>query len=238
MAQAFYWSSFFFLNCRLHLWISLSSKTMCPFSLNDRGKLLKVYFGYPVRQCVNTVHSEQAEISQAAMITTLLLTFVKKERKKSYPFEEICMYRNTDKSKTGMHILYHMKKIDITSWEYLSCLWMHFLKTRRGFVCEFPLTFWLSYWSHVVWVVFSVPLLRLTESVLCSSSVCATRQSTTSSTQSKTSQIKEKRRTVNPCLNGPFSCISIFYFFILSVNEKGVFPFILSIKHKPNGSVI
>lgn len=32
-----------------------------------------------------------------------------KKRKRSDPFEEISMYRNTDKSKTGMHILYHIK---------------------------------------------------------------------------------------------------------------------------------
>lgn len=56
---------------------------------------------------------KRLEISEAAMTTTLLLTFVKK-KKKSYPFEEISMYRNTDKSKTGMHILYHIK-IDIMS---------------------------------------------------------------------------------------------------------------------------
>lgn len=38
----------------------------------------------------------------------------KKKKKRSDPFEEISMYRNTDKSKTGMHILYHIK-IDIMS---------------------------------------------------------------------------------------------------------------------------
>lgn len=37
-----------------------------------------------------------------------------KKKKRSDPFEEISMYRNTDKSKTGMHILYHIK-IDIMS---------------------------------------------------------------------------------------------------------------------------
>lgn len=61
------------------------------------------------------------------------------------------MYRNT--SKTGMHILYHIK-IDIMSWKYLSCLWMHFLKTRR-FGCELPLTFRLSCQTHTV-LLFSV----------------------------------------------------------------------------------
>lgn len=55
---------------------------------------------------------KKLEISEAAMTTTLLLTFVKEKR--SDPFEEISMYRNTDKSKTGMHILYHIK-IDIMS---------------------------------------------------------------------------------------------------------------------------
>lgn len=37
-----------------------------------------------------------------------------KKKKRSDPFEEISMYRYTDKSKTGMHILYHIK-IDIMS---------------------------------------------------------------------------------------------------------------------------
>lgn len=45
------------------------------------------------------------------MTTTLLLTFVKM-KKRNDPFEEMSMYRNT--SKTGMHILYHIK-IDIMS---------------------------------------------------------------------------------------------------------------------------
>lgn len=36
----------------------------------------------------------------------------KDEKKKNDPFEEMSMYRNT--SKTGMHILYHIK-IDIMS---------------------------------------------------------------------------------------------------------------------------
>lgn len=106
----------------------------------------------------------------------------KKKKKRSDPFEEISMYRNTDKSKTGMHILYHIK-IDIMSWEYLSCLWMHFLKTRR-FVCELPLTFWLSYLSHAVFIVFSIPLLQFAESVLCYC-ICATCQSANPSLNQK-----------------------------------------------------
>lgn len=55
---------------------------------------------------------KKLQISEAAMTTALLLTFVKEKR--NDPFEEISMYRNTDKSKTGMHILYHIK-IDIMS---------------------------------------------------------------------------------------------------------------------------
>lgn len=122
------------------------------------------------------------DISEAATTTTLLLTFVKRKKRRSDPFEEISMYRNTDKSKTGMHILYHIK-IDIMSWEYLSCLWMHFLKTRR-FVCELPLTFWLSYLSHAVFIVFSIPLLQFAESVLCYC-ICATCQSANPSLNQK-----------------------------------------------------
>lgn len=37
-----------------------------------------------------------------------------KKKKRSDSFEEISMYRNTDKSDTGMHILYHIKR-DIMS---------------------------------------------------------------------------------------------------------------------------
>lgn len=55
---------------------------------------------------------KRRDISEAAMTTTLLLTFVKIKKRRNDPFEEISMYRNT--SKTGMHILYHIK-IDIMS---------------------------------------------------------------------------------------------------------------------------
>lgn len=47
------------------------------------------------------------------MTTTLLLTFVKiKQKKETILLKKYSMYRNT--SKTGMHILYHIK-IDIMS---------------------------------------------------------------------------------------------------------------------------
>lgn len=34
---------------------------------------------------------------------------IRRKKRRGEPFEEISMYRNTDKSKTGMHILYHIK---------------------------------------------------------------------------------------------------------------------------------
>jgi hypothetical protein len=65
------------------------------------------------------VHGKRGEISKAAMNTTLLLTFVKREEK--YPLEKYLCIEIQTNLRTGMHILYHIK-IDIMSWEYLSCL--------------------------------------------------------------------------------------------------------------------
>lgn len=78
------------------------------------------------------------------------------------------MYRNTDNSKTGMHILYHMK-IDIL-WEYLSCLWMHFL--NKTFCLWLIVNLWLSCLSRVVLIVFSVPLLLFAELALWYGLLC------------------------------------------------------------------
>lgn len=174
MAQAFYWS-ISFLNCRLHWWISLSIKTICHLSWTTEKTVGFIWISVET-MCIS-LHGKEARDIRSCYDHNPAFNLCKKE-KRSDPFEEISMYRNTDKSKTGMHILYHIK-IDIMSWEYLSCLWMHFLKTRR-FVCELPLTFWLSYLSHAVFIVFSVPLLQFAESVLCYC-ICATCQSANSS---------------------------------------------------------
>lgn len=82
--------------------------------------------------------------------------------------KEIHVYRNTDNSITGMHILYHMK-IDIL-WEYLSCLWMHFL--NKTFCLWLIVNLWLSCLSQMVLIVFSVPLLLFAELALWYGLLC------------------------------------------------------------------
>lgn len=88
-------------------------------------------------------------------------------KKKSH-LKEIHVYRNTDNSITGMHILYHMK-IDIL-WEYLSCLWMHFL--NKTFCLWLIVNLWLSCLSQMVLIVFSVPLLLFAELALWYGLLC------------------------------------------------------------------
>ena len=83
------------------------------------------------------VHSKRGEISKAAMNTTLLLTFVKREEKIS--FGEISMYRNTDKSKN--RYAYFVSHKNRHHELRVFVMFVNALFKTRRFVCELPLTF-------------------------------------------------------------------------------------------------
>lgn len=57
------------------------NKDNMSFELNNRGQWV-ISFGYQLRLCVSYYMVKETKISEAAMITTLLLTFVKRKQKK------------------------------------------------------------------------------------------------------------------------------------------------------------
>lgn len=130
-------------------------------------------------------------------------------KKKSH-LKEIHVYRNTDNSITGMHILYHMK-IDIL-WEYLSCLWMHFL--NKTFCLWLIVNLWLSCLSRVVLIVFSVPLLLFAELALWYGILCYSSEYNLIHSIKSFSN-KKKERTGHLCLTGLLLYIRCCYYLFI-----------------------